>query len=233
MVSVVRYQEAARFPHDASAFTQGLCFWKGNLYESTGQYGVSELRRLDVRTGKVLQRVSIGAQYFGEGLAIVDGKAYILTWLNQRVFVYNLATFREERTMAYSGEGWGLTTDGSLLYMSNGTDQITVRNPADFAVTRTISVTMNGKPVTRLNELEWVEGEIWANVWQSDQIVRIDPEQGKVIGVIDLTGILPEQEKGPNTDVLNGIAFLKEQNMLLVTGKNWPLMFQLALPARP
>ncbi|GLC24994.1 glutaminyl-peptide cyclotransferase [Roseisolibacter agri] len=216
-----------RLPHDVEAFTQGLFFVDGQLYETTGMDGQSELRKLDLRTGAVQLRRGVPAPYFGEGSVALGGRLYQLTWKHGRAFVYDLATFQPRDTLTYTGEGWGLTTDGTQLYMSDGTAQLRVLDPKTFAVQRTIAVTDAGAPVSQLNELEWVDGEILANVWQRDQIARIDPKTGKVTGWIDLTGILPASQRTGKEDVLNGIAYDTTTKKLYVTGKWWPAMFEI------
>ena len=221
-----------RLPHDAQAFTQGLFFANGQLYETTGLEGQSELRKVDLRTGAVQLRRGVPAPYFGEGSVALDGRLYQLTWKHQRAFVYDLATFAPRDTLTYTGEGWGLTTDGTALYMSDGTARLRVLDPKTFAVQRTISVTDAGSPVSQLNELEWVDGEIYANVWQSEQIARIDPKTGNVTGWIDLTGILPAAQRTGKEDVLNGIAYDAAAKKLYVTGKWWPALFEIRLQPR-
>ena len=221
-----------QLPHDAQAFTQGLFFANGQLYETTGLEGQSELRKVDLRTGAVQLRRGVPAPYFGEGSVALDGRLYQLTWKHQRAFVYDLATFAPRDTLSYTGEGWGLTTDGTALYMSDGTARLRVLDPKTFAVRRTIDVTDAGAPVSQLNELEWVDGEILANVWQKDQVARIDPATGKVTGWIDLTGILPASQRTGKEDVLNGIAYDAAAKKLYVTGKWWPAMFEIRLQRR-
>ena len=216
-----------RLPHDPQAFTQGLFFVNGQLYETTGMEGQSELRKLDLRTGAVQMRRGLPAPYFGEGSVALDGRLYQLTWKNQRAFVYDLATFAPRDTLTYTGEGWGLTTDGTQLYMSDGTARLRVLDPRTFAVRRTIDVTDAGSPVSQLNELEWMDGEILANVWQSEQLARIDPKTGNVTGWIDLTGILPASQRTGREDVLNGIAYDTTTKKLYVTGKWWPALFEI------
>lgn len=216
-----------RLPHDPQAFTQGLFFVNGQLYETTGMEGQSELRKLDLRTGAVQMRRGIPAPYFGEGGVALDGRLYQLTWKHGRAFVYDLATFQPRDTLSYTGEGWGLTTDGSVLYMSDGTARLRVLDPRTFAVKRTVDVTDAGSPVSQLNELEWVDGEIYANVWQSEQLARIDPETGRVTGWIDLTNILPASQRTGKEDVLNGIAYDTTTKKLYVTGKWWPALFEI------
>jgi glutaminyl-peptide cyclotransferase len=220
-------------PHDSEAFTQGLLFLDGALFESTGLNGHSSLRKVDLKTGEVLQRVDVAPEYFAEGLAAFGGKLFQLTWQNHKGFVYDLATFKLEQEFSYEGEGWGLTTDGQSLILSDGTDQIRFLNPVTFAVQRTIHVQAPYGPLTQLNELEYIKGEIFANVWQTDYVVRINPENGKVVGVIDFTGLLPASDRRPDTDVLNGIAYDPTGDRLFITGKKWPKLFEVRLKLKP
>jgi glutaminyl-peptide cyclotransferase len=217
------------FPHDTSAFTQGLVFLDGVLYEGTGTVGKSSIRRVTLETGEVQQRRDLAPPHFGEGIALVGDRLYQLTWTSGVAFVYDRATFAPREEFRYEGEGWGLTTDGSQLYMSDGTAQLRVLDPATFAVTRRVTVTENGSPVRYLNELEWVKGELWANVWTSDRIARIDPQSGAITGWIDLTGLLPQSLRHGSEDVLNGIAYDATGDRIFVTGKNWARLFEITL----
>lgn len=223
------YEVTHTWPHDDRAFTQGLVFHNGSLIESTGINGMSSLREVEWQSGKVLKMISVPAQYFAEGLAIIGDRAYQLTWRNHKGFIYNVDTFQLLGDFSYTGEGWGLTTDGQLLILSDGTSRIRFLDPKTFAVVRTIDVRNGDKPVDQLNELEYIRGEIFANVWQTDQMVRIDPASGKVVGVINFAGLLPAAERGPNTDVLNGIAYDPDNDRLIVTGKFWPKLFEVRL----
>ena len=223
------YEIVNTFPHDRAAFTEGLVFLDGKLIESTGLNGQSTLREVELASGKVLRQVPVVENLFGEGLAVLDGKAYQLTWQAQRAFVYNEATFKLEREFAYTGEGWGLTTDGHQLIMSDGTPQIRFLDPATFKVERTIQVTLIGQPVPQVNELEYIQGEIFANVWKTDYVVRVNPAKGAVAGLIDFTGLLPFADHEANTDVLNGIAYDAANDRLFVTGKLWPKLFEVRL----
>jgi glutaminyl-peptide cyclotransferase len=223
------YEIVHTYPHDRRAFTQGLLFLNGVLYESTGLNGQSSVRKVDLTTGKVLQETDVPAQYFAEGLAALNEKLYQLTWQQNTAFVYDLNTFNREMLFSYTGEGWGLTTDGQSLILSDGTDQIRFLDPSNFQVKRTINVREDGEPVAELNELEYVKGEIFANVWQTDHILRINPSTGEVVGDINLTGILPIADHDATTDVLNGIAYDAPTDRLLVTGKNWPKLFEIRL----
>lgn len=224
--TVQTYRLVQRLPHDTKAFTQGLVVHNGQFLESTGQRGSSELRRVNIMSGRVEQRVPLEARFFGEGMTVMDGKAFYLTWMGQQGFVYDVNTFERLSTFRYMGEGWGLTTDGTSFYMSNGTDVITVRD-RDFGFVTSFQVKRDGRSQSYLNELEWINGEIWANVWQKDEIVRIDPASGNVTSVVDLTGILPEAERPPMADVLNGIAYDSTSGAIYVTGKNWPYVYQI------
>lgn len=222
------------WPHDPSAFTEGLIYDGGTLYESTGLNGASTLRKVDLQTGQVTASLALAPEYFGEGMTLFDGKLIQLTWQSHTGFVYDLACFCQVGSFTYDGEGWGLTHDDHTLIMSDGTEHIRFLDPQTFAVVRTITVSNHGVPLANLNELEYINGEIYANVWQTDQIVRIDPASGAILGWIDLTGLLPNAERGPAVDVLNGIAYDAATDRLFVTGKNWPELFQIALvPQRP
>jgi len=227
------YEVIHAWPHDPGAFTQGLVFREGDLLESTGLNGQSTLRDVDLKTGRVLKRISLPADYFAEGLAVIGSRAFQLTWQNQKGFIYDAATFQSEGEFSYEGEGWGLATDGRWLILSDGSDRIRFLDPATFQVIRTISVTASGQPVERLNELEWIKGEIFANVWQTDEVMRIDPVSGVVRGIVDLSGLLPLDERPPGTDVLNGIAYDAAHDALFVTGKRWPKIFEIRLIPKP
>ena len=222
------YEVVRTYPHDPRAFTQGLIILDGALIESTGLQGQSSLRRVELETGKVLRQVPVPAQYFAEGLALLNGKLFQLTWQNGKGFVYDLATFNLEMEFTYAGEGWGLTTDGKLLIQSDGTDQLRFVDPLTFEVKRTLNVTEQGRPVNRLNELEYIKGEIFANIWGTDLVARIDPASGKVLGNINFTGLLSSQERA-RTDVLNGIAYDSKGDRIFVTGKLWPKLFEVRL----
>lgn len=218
-----------RWPHDAGAFTEGLVYDQGTLWESTGLNGASSLRKVDLQTGQVLESLALPTEYFGEGLTLFGGKLIQLTWQTHTGFVYDPGCFCQERAFTYDGEGWGLTHDDRFLIMSDGTERIRFLDPQDFTVVRTISVFDHGRPLMNINELEYINGEIYANIWQTDRIVRIDPATGAIVGWIDLTGLLPDAERGPATDVLNGIAYDDATGRLFITGKNWPELFQVAL----
>jgi glutaminyl-peptide cyclotransferase len=217
------------YPHDREAFTQGLLYHDGFLYEATGLEGKSSLRKVELTTGKVLQRVDLPSAYFGEGLALWKDKLIQLTWKSKIGFVYDRATFRQVRTFNYSREGWGITQDGKRLIMSDGTSTLYFWDPETFKEIGHLDVVDKGKPVPQLNELEYVRGEIYANVWMTDRIARISPATGHVLGWIDLPGLLTPAERA-ETDVLNGIAYDAKQNRLFVTGKKWPKLFEIATP---
>ncbi len=235
---VYTYDIVKSYPHDPTAFTQGLVFHNGFLYEGTGgkegDNFFSALRKVEIETGKVLQKRDLSRDYFGEGITIHNDKVYQLTWKERTAFVYNLSDFAPVKEFRYSGDGWGLTDDGALLYMSDGTHVIRVLDPATFDLKRTIVVNdERGDPLMQLNELEWVKGEIWANVWQSTSIARIDPASGKLLGRIDLTPIMDEERKqNPKADVLNGIAYDEAGDRIFVTGKMWRRLFEIKLKPR-
>jgi glutamine cyclotransferase len=221
----------AAYPHDPNAFTQGLAIEAGQLYEGTGQYGASTVRRVDLASGRPEKQRSLGPRYFGEGIAILDGLLYQLTWQNGVVVVYDLETFEVERTMEYDGEGWGLAHDGRELIMSDGSATIRFRDPQTFAVTREIEVRSDGEAVPKLNELEYIDGEIWANIWYDDRIARISPANGEVLGFVDLSALYPQSARSSEA-VLNGIAYDRAADRLFVTGKNWPQLYEIEVLER-
>lgn len=218
------------YPHDPTAFTQGLLYRDGVLYESTGLYGESSLRRVELETGKVLQRISVPRQYFAEGLALVGDALVQLTWKEFTGIVYDRQTFKQQRTFAYKTEGWGIDYDekGGLV-MSDGSDQLLFLDAKSFRVIRTVPVRDAGRPVPNLNELEWIDGEIWANVWMTDRLVRINPATGVVTGWVSLDTLWPRAQRPPTADVLNGIAYDRERRRIFVTGKNWPRLYHIAV----
>ncbi|HEX8429801.1 MAG TPA: glutaminyl-peptide cyclotransferase [Longimicrobium sp.] len=218
------------YPHDPTAFTQGLVFRNGELLESTGRFGESSLRRVKLETGEVLQQVAVPKEYFAEGLAVIGDRAFQLTWQNGVGFIYDLTTFQRTGTFAYQGEGWGLTTDGTSLILSDGSSVLRFLDPATFAVTRTVEVQDGGNFVDQLNELEWVRGEIWANVWHKDVIARIDPRDGRVRGWLDVGQLLPEATARDPEAVPNGIAYDPATGRLFVTGKLWSRLFEITAP---
>ena len=229
-VPVYGYTVAHAYPHDPGAFTEGLFYQGGVLYESTGLEGHSFIRKVKLETGKVIQQRPIDKKYFGEGIVAWKGKLVELTWRSEIGFTYDLAGFKPRGQFHYPGEGWALTHDGHRLIMSDGTPQLRFLDPETLAETGRLDVTLNGRPLAMLNELEWVKGEIWANVWQTNYIVRIDPKTGAVTGVIDLSPLMAqEQAKGRPIDVLNGIAYDAEHDRLFVTGKLWPDLYEIKL----
>ena len=217
----------ARFPHDSSAYTQGLVWADGVLYESTGRYAHSELRRVDLKTGSVLTRRVLPNDRFGEGIALVGGKLYQLTWESQVAYVYDARTLAPLDSFTYRGEGWGLATDGRSLWMSDGSDSLRVIDPRTFRTTRVVKVRYNGAPLVKINEMEWVDGALLANVYETDNIVRIDPASGEVTKVYDLGELFTDRP--PEVDVLNGIALAPESGQVLLTGKYWPTVYQVRL----
>lgn len=219
------------YPHDPQAFTQGLFIKDGQLFESTGQKGQSSLRRVDLKTGKVLQKKELADEYFGEGSTLVGDTIVNLTWQSNVGFIFDAKTFTLKGRFNYKGEGWGLASDAKNVYMSDGSAEIRILDPKTLEERRRISVTAEGKPIAQLNELEMVDGELYANVWGTDVIARIDPASGKVVGWIDLTGLLPPAQRGTaNVDaVLNGIAYDGKHHKLYVTGKLWPKLFEIEL----
>ena len=228
-VPVYGYEVVNTFPHDAAAFTQGLVFHDGALLESTGLERHSTLRRVELQTGKVVQKVDVPPYFFAEGLTLFGGKLYQLTWKGEKGFVYDAQSFQKAGEFPYEGEGWGLTHDADSLILSDGTAQLRFIDPADYRVKRTITVSDRGRPVEELNELEYVKGEIYANVWHQDRIARIDPQTGRVVGWIDLSGLLRPGEAGDPEAVLNGIAYDERGDRLFVTGKLWPKLFEVRL----
>lgn len=217
------------YPHDRNAFTQGLEFRGGFLYEGTGLYGQSTLRKEDLETGKVLQELALPSQFFGEGITVLNEHIFQLTWQSHIGFIYDRNTFHLLKKFSYPGEGWGLANDGRIIYMSDGTAQIRCLDPSTLHELRRITVHEGDRQVEQLNELEWVRGELYANVWQTNRIVRIAPKDGTVLGWIDLSGLLTPQEQEQNVDVLNGIAYDPAGDRLFVTGKLWPKLFQIRL----
>ena len=227
-VPVYGYQVVRSYPHDRTAFTQGLIVRNGVFYEGTGMPGQSTVRKVKIETGDVLQAKRLDAQYFGEGITEFKGSIYQLTWQHGLGFVYDANTFEQQRTFTYKGEGWGLTHDGKHLIMSDGSAELRVIDPSTMAEIRRITVRDNGRPVPQLNELEFVKGEIFANVWQTERIVRISPSDGRVTGWIDLAGLLSPAER-TGADVLNGIAYDAASDRLFVTGKWWPRVFEITV----
>ena len=226
------YEVVHVYPHDRQAFTQGLVFRDGKLLEGTGREGRSTLRSVDLDSGQVLRKVDVAPQYFAEGVTVLNGKIYQLTWQQHLGFIYDAWTFDKLGEFNYTGEGWGLANDGVSLILSDGSNQIRFLDPDNFQVKKTIAVRDGETPITELNELEYVKGEIYANVWHADRIARINPETGAVVGWIDLQGLLERGEVTDQEAVLNGIAFDETSGRLFVTGKLWPKVFEIRLTQR-
>ncbi len=227
------YQIIQAYPHDSNAFTQGLVFHRGVLYEGTGRNGYSSIRLTDLETGSVIHQRDLGAEYFGEGITIWQDRLIQLTWQSGVGFIYDLATFAPLGSFSYPGEGWGLTHDDQRLIMSDGTDVIRFLDLESLAENGRIQVHDQNGPVMQLNELEYINGEIWANIWQTNTIARISPQTGQVVGWIDLTGLLNPTDLTQPADVLNGIAYDAAQDRLFVTGKWWPKLFEIKLILEP
>jgi glutamine cyclotransferase len=229
-VPVYTYEIVNTYPHDSKAFTQGLVIHDGIFYESVGIKGESDLRKVEIETGKVLKQKDVSDEYFAEGMTILNDKIYQITWQEFTGFVYDM-DFNQLREFRYQGEGWGLTNDGTNLIMSQGTHVIKFINPENFQTIRTIVVLDEyGKPVMELNELEYIKGEIWANIWQEGVILRIDPANGKILGKIDLDQLDKEQQKADsNADVLNGIAYDEASDRIFITGKKWKKLFEIKI----
>lgn len=223
------YEVVKVYPHDPQAFTQGLIFLDGFFYESTGLYGESSLRKVQIETGEVLQSVELSPAYFGEGLTDWDDSLVLLSWREGTGWVYDLADFSLRDQFSYATEGWGLTQDGERLIMSDGTAHLYFLDPATFKILDSVLVMDNGVAVEKLNELEFIRGEVFANIWQTDSIIRIDPKTGEVLGWIDLSGILPVEERTAQTNVLNGIAYDAVSDRLFITGKFWPKLYEIRL----
>jgi glutamine cyclotransferase len=223
------YRVVQAYPHDPAAFTEGLVYQDGYLYESTGLQGQSSLRKVELATGRVVQILRLPDQYFGEGIAVYDHQIVQLTWTSHIGFVYDEASFRQLGTFTYPSEGWGLTYDGQNLIMSDGTPTLHFLDPRTFAETRRVSVFDDTGPVFQINSLDYIQGQVYANIWQTDRIARIDPQSGAVVGWIDLTGLLGPADRQRPVDVLNGIAWDPQGQRLFVTGKLWPKLFQIEL----
>src|SRR5713226_9130145 len=222
------YQIVHVYPHDPKAFTQGLQYVDGVLYDGTGLNGRSSIRRVKLETGEVLQKRDLPAEHFGEGITVWKNDLIELTWQTHVAFVYDRTTFEPKKQFSYPGEGWGLTHDGTNLIMSDGTDELRYLDPVTFAEKRRLKVTAAGAPLRDLNEIEYVKGEIFANVWQTDYVARIAPATGKVTAYIDLRGLLSPAERA-KTDVLNGIAYDAARDRLFITGKLWPKLFEIKI----
>lgn len=222
----LRVQVVKTYPHDRAAFTQGLLLHGGKFYESTGNVGQSSLREVEVDTGRVIRRTNVPPPYFAEGLTLVGDRLIQLTWQHGRAFTYDRATFTKQGELSYRGEGWGLCTAGEQVVMSDGSSNLTYRRPTDFSVVRTVRVTLDGQPLEQLNELECVNGAVYANVWTRDLIVRIDPSTGRATQRIDAANLLSPMER-QGVDVLNGIAYDPSDRTFLITGKYWPKVFRV------
>lgn len=224
---VATLRVVAKFPHDPAAFSQGLVFHDGILFEGTGQYGESTLRRIDLATGRVEQQVKLSKDYFGEGITALNGRLYQLTWRERLGLVYDAKTLETLGSFRYSGEGWGLTSDGESLILSDGTPTLRFLDPRTFNVTRRVEVRAGGRRLDKINELEFVEGEIWANLWYSDRIARISPQTGEVLGWIDASELYPAANRPSREHVLNGIAYDSATGRVVLTGKNWPQLYEV------
>lgn len=227
-VKQYKVEVVKEYPHDTGAYTQGLFFDGGRFFESTGQFGESSFREVELTTGKVLSKMNFQQKYFGEGSVMLGGKLYILTWLNKVAFVYDAKTLEYRQTYSYPREGWGLTTDGKSLIASDGSARLYFLTP-EFKQERYVDVKMDGRAVRNLNELEYIDGKVWANVYMTDLIVIINPADGTVEASIDCTGLLPRNLREPRTDVLNGIAQDPATGKIYLTGKYWPRLYEVKL----
>jgi len=223
---LTHYEVVSSHPHDPKAFLQGLVWYDGGFYESDGLFGESSLRRVAYPSGEVLKKVDVPREHFAEGLAMIGDRLIQLTWQSKKGFVYDRESFNLIGDFPYATEGWGLTYDGTSLIMSDGSSNLFFLDPDSYQVKRTVAVTMDGRPVPELNELEWIKGEVWANVWMTDMIVRIDPTSGQVVGALDMTGLLG-MNRQDDDDVLNGIAYDAGGDHTFVSGKRWPLLFEI------
>ncbi len=223
-----RLEIVAEYPHDTDSYTQGLFFHDGQMYESTGVHGKSTFRKVDMETGEALERLNFDQKYFLEGSVVFGDDLYILTWESKVAFIYDAATLEYKSTWKYPREGWGITTDGKQLIASDGSANLFFMN-GQFALDRKQLVTIDGRPVRWLNELEYINGKVWANVYTSDEIVIINPKNGKVEGVIDCRGLLPRELYTDDTDVLNGIAYNPDTKKIYLTGKNWPKLYEVRI----
>ncbi|MCA1756901.1 MAG: glutaminyl-peptide cyclotransferase [Bacteroidales bacterium] len=229
---VYGYRIVNRFPHDREAYTQGLLVYNGYFYESTGQNGESGIRHVEIETGRVIKQHSLERKYFGEGLALLGDRLYQLTWTTNTGFVYDVETFSLLGTIHYNTQGWGLAAYGDRLVMSDGTNKLFFLEPDYFTVTSSVEVFDNREAVWQLNELEYINGELWANIYQTDRLARIDPSSGKVLSYVDLKGLLNDRDRKSDTDYLNGIAWDSENERLYVTGKNWPFVYEIEIVSR-
>ena len=223
-----KLEVVAEYPHDTGSYTQGLFFYEGQMYESTGLHGKSTFRKVDLGTGKALERLDFDRKYFVEGSVVFGDDLYILTWETKTAFIYDARTLEYKSTWKYPREGWGITTDGKQLIASDGSASLFFMN-SQFALDRKQLVTLDGRPMRWLNELEYIDGKVWANVYTTDEILIINPKNGKVEGVIDCRGLLPRELRTPDTDVLNGIAYDPATDRIFLTGKNWPKLYEVRL----
>lgn len=223
------YEIVNEYPHDPEAFTQGFEYYNGVLYESTGQYGKSSLRKVELETGKVLKKIDIDKKYFAEGMTILNGKIYQLTWRKNKGFIYDLETFKLLKTFKYqqSKEGWGLTNNGKQLIKTDGTDKMWFLNPETLKEDRFIETYTDKRKAEKLNELEYIKGEVYANIWQQNSILIVNPKDGAIDGIINLKGLQEKAGQSGEDNVLNGIAYDKENDRLFVTGKNWNKVFEI------
>jgi glutaminyl-peptide cyclotransferase len=230
-VPVYGYTVVHTYPHDTNAYTEGLFWLDGHLYESTGNVGQSSIRKVDLDSGEVVQILRVPPPWYGEGIVAWKERLYELTWQTGVGFIYDLKTLKKLGEFSYPGEGWALTRDDKRIYMSDGTGTIRVLDPDTLKQTGSINVTWDGHAVGNLNELEWVKGELYANLWLTDRIARIDPKTGDIVGFIDLAGLAPTDTRDPSNDVLNGIAYDARRDRLFVTGKRWPHVYEIRLTA--
>jgi glutamine cyclotransferase len=228
--SLIAFQVLQSYPHDPTAYTQGLVYHGGYLYESTGLYGESSLRKVELETGNVIKKIDIADRYFAEGIEVYQGSIYLLTWQAQIGFIHDLNSFQQTGTFSYPTQGWGLTHDGQQMIMSDGSATLRFYDPTSWRETRQVVVKDGGQPVSALNELEFIESAIFANVFQSNRVARIQPETGEVTGWLDLSVLVPEEaDLDPFTDVLNGIAYDAEKGRIFITGKRWPVLYAIEL----
>lgn len=218
----------AEYPHDTDSYTQGLFFHNGEMYETTGLHGKSTLRKVDIQTGRPVKKLDFDKKYFLEGSVVFEDNLYVLTWESRIAFIYDANTLEYKSSWRYPREGWGITTDGKQLIASDGSANLYFMDE-EFKVDRKVTVTFNDRPIRWLNELEYIDGKIWANVYTTDEIVIIDPKSGKVEGVIDCRGLLPDKLRRPETDVLNGIAINPQDGKIYLTGKNWPKLYEIKI----
>ena len=218
----------AEYPHDTDSYTQGLFFHNGEMYETTGLHGKSTLRKVDIQTGRPVKKLDFDKKYFLEGSVVFGDNLYVLTWESRIAFIYDANTLEYKSSWRYPREGWGITTDGKKLIASDGSANLYFMDE-EFKVDRKVTVTLNERPIRWLNELEYIDGKIWANVYTTDEIVIIDPKSGKVEGVIDCRGLLPDKLRRPETDVLNGIAINPQDGKIYLTGKNWPKLYEIII----